>query len=803
MALSVTLLACGESIDDESLDERISSLTEDGSEEDEDGSEEDEDDKVIPQSQRDASPPQLLAPQNDWEVTDYALSFTWERQAFDAEEDEEEQDSWSIDAYQLQVSRSSRFTNPVIDIVHKAPGEDKSRLELGDEEDEESLEIMGSLKFWTESVYMPEEVLETGEWFWRVRAADSDSRLWSEPIGFSIVSESLPLEPKRVLSPQAPLFSFDMYDSDGGGWGDSPPWNNYWDFFPDDIKPYVAFAVPHEGWGHSDSPSRTPTGEVRTYNEFLQPLADLEIPILIKTGGPDGDPQAYLSTAELEHLYQHHPNVLGVVTGENTWSHIDAATNPVIRDNEIKWFQNILRISGQYGKYVILGEGSYNFAWDKFLGLESPILFDSDSDPTGDYEWLDQELIKKYPDSFVPSSKSNIFWSQHQMDSAVFGASLSDLVTHHGMWAEAWFWSDAGYTNGVFDEYLAADEDADFSTMPHIFWIQTMLKTVASGGVVFHFGGESGVSENRGLYDRTLDAIVNEDGSLVTNDNDEITGDQYPSFWDMDGNKTLGFDRYIVPFIQAVIDHDLIPSKEDVLSEVKVAIDPGPVEQDKGNAVCYGHYAALYQNTYGIQKFYEDFGSDTEEGEIEEADTGCKFDLIPNNGRYYNIPVIPHPAESFDLSGIDLVPIGELQTEAAVRKVFDSYYPDRFTGDAWITTVGDSIFVTNSHENMNEEQSFGVSFNGPLQVFSGRVLPHAYIVASISDDRGQIWLQANAEIGPEYTDDRITFIEMNWETEPAISVSPSNALIQKVWENGKLSIQLSHQFGAVEAFISE
>lgn len=36
ITLSVALLACGESIDDESLDERISFLTEDGSEEDED-----------------------------------------------------------------------------------------------------------------------------------------------------------------------------------------------------------------------------------------------------------------------------------------------------------------------------------------------------------------------------------------------------------------------------------------------------------------------------------------------------------------------------------------------------------------------------------------------------------------------------------------------------------------------------------------------------------------------------------------------------------------------------------------------
>jgi hypothetical protein len=60
-----------------------------------------------------------------------------------------------------------------------------------------------------------------------------------------------------------------------------------------------------------------------TYAEFIQPLTDLNIPVLIKTGGPDGDPQNYLSTAELENLYKNHPNVQGVVTGENTWQAID------------------------------------------------------------------------------------------------------------------------------------------------------------------------------------------------------------------------------------------------------------------------------------------------------------------------------------------------------------------------------------------------------------------------------------------------------------------------------------------------
>jgi len=275
-------------------------------------------------------PPIMISPQEGWEVTDYALTFTWQRQSYEAresdEDDEDDKDggsSWSIDAYQLQVSSTIDFAETFIDIVHGAPGTDQSRIEQGDEFDEESKEIKDMLQYWTETTYSPSTVLEVGTWFWRVRAADIPNEPWSETVSFTTSSDTTKTAPNRLLSADTPLFSFDMYDSDGGGWGDAPDWKIYWDFFPADIKPYTAFAIPHDGWGDYHSPARGENGEVVTYAEFIQPLTDLNIPVLIKTGGPDGDPQNYLSTAELENLYKNHPNVQGVVTGENTWQAID------------------------------------------------------------------------------------------------------------------------------------------------------------------------------------------------------------------------------------------------------------------------------------------------------------------------------------------------------------------------------------------------------------------------------------------------------------------------------------------------
>jgi hypothetical protein len=742
----------------------------------------------------DIPPPVLIAPQEGWSVTDYALAFTWQRQSFDAsEEDDPQSESWSVDKYQIQVARHNDFSAPVIDRIHDAPGVDKSRLEPGDENDEEALEIQEMLMHWRETTYFPGNILSGGKWYWRVRPADLADQVWTQPVSFTINSDNTKIPPSRILSPDAPLFSFDMYDSDGGGWGEAPDWQAYWNFFPGDIQPYVAFAVPHEGWGGYDSPARGSGGKVVTYPEFIQPLTDLNIPVLIKTGGPDGDPQNYLSTAELEYLYRNHPNVHGVVTGENTWQFIDGIENPVYREHEVRWLQNVIKISGKYGKYVVAGEGSYAFAWDKYLGVEAP---ENNPREENDYEWLNPQVLVDNPSTFIPASKSNIFWSYHEMDSAVFGASISGLVEHHGVWAEAWYWGDAGFSNGVFKEEKV--NTGDFTTMPHTIWLQTMLMGVARGATVYHFGGESGVSDDRGIYDVQKDAIVDEDGVIYVDDFGAVNGHQYSSFWDMYGNSTLGFKRYIVPFIRAVTGHGMIPTKQQARSEIKIAVDPGPVEGDKGNFICYGHYATLYRNTYGIRNFIE-VTEDMEEGDIEGSNSGCRFELTSNNGRYYFIPVIPHPADAFDLGNIELVSIQDLQDADHVTGLFNSRYPDQFTGDAWMSRVDNLYYVTNSHENVNEQQTFSLNFNGRLRSFSGNSLPHSYLLAATNAAQDGIWFHANAEHGPEYTDHRTTTVEMEWTVEPAVSVSPEGALTAQSWNpaTGILSLTLSHAAGAV------
>ena len=87
----------------------------------------------------------------------------------------------------------------------------------------------------------------------------------------------------------------------------------------------------------------------------------------------------------------------------------------------------------RYGAHVIMGEGSYAFALDRFVG---------DEDVTGDsseFVWMDAAFIEAHAETLVFCPKTNIIWAYQQSVSAALGAWLSGMTKHHGVWAEAWY----------------------------------------------------------------------------------------------------------------------------------------------------------------------------------------------------------------------------------------------------------------------------------------------------------------------------------------------------------------------------
>ena len=88
----------------------------------------------------------------------------------------------------------------------------------------------------------------------------------------------------------------------------------------------------------------------------------------------------------------------------------------------------------------------------------------------------------------------------------------------------------------------------------------------------------------------------------------------------------------MVPLIRGVVKHRLIPTKEEVLKNVKLAVyNDRRVPGDDKAWPHYVEYGPLYAATYGFRKM----------GNID----GQLFEFFPNTGRYYFIPVLPQGNE--------------------------------------------------------------------------------------------------------------------------------------------------------------
>jgi hypothetical protein len=160
---------------------------------------------------KDIDTPLPIAPIEGCFITDYAQSFTWHRRNMI-------NDSFPL-KYQIQVLAVPNFNSTVIDDIHLAPGQNNTRIEE-DEFDPEWIYIMESFKDWKELLYVPKVILEPGFWYWRVRSSDQNNSLWSDAESFTIKNDDSQSVQDRMLSPSKPIFSFDMYQSDDGAWGD-------------------------------------------------------------------------------------------------------------------------------------------------------------------------------------------------------------------------------------------------------------------------------------------------------------------------------------------------------------------------------------------------------------------------------------------------------------------------------------------------------------------------------------------------------------------------------------------------------
>jgi hypothetical protein len=696
--------------------------------------------------------PRPIHPAADWNVTDIALSFRWRRQVVG-----NDQGGWSsVGPHRVQLDDHQSFGSPALDVVQGAP--------VATYPDDAPL-----FERWVQMTLMPKTVFPAGRYFWRVRAEGPDNAEWSDPIGFTINAEHAHAPLVRPIGPSNPLFTFDMFFGDGSE-GILARLSEIHLSFPESLQGLVAFAVHNEHIGTHPSDG----GLGVTFTEFLSNVGTPDVPLLIKCGGPDKDFQQFPDLAELEQIFKTQPNVIGLVQGETFWDYIDGVDDPTIYARQVQWYRRSFKLAAKYGRYVILGNGNdEHFSWAQFLG-----------DEDGERAWQNQTELQELAANIIPAPKNNIPFGYYVAESAIMGAWLAGLTTNWGVWSEGWAWGSIGYDR-LFGPQLVGDlENPDFSSMPYNLWLQMKLAGLSQGATVFHFGGESSVVE-WGLYEPETGHFVDGDEVLV----------QSTAFWDMEGNEHPSLRRYVMPFLDAVVSENMIPTREDVLTQVKAAVQAPPLDTNIGSALDYGAYAPLLATTIGLPGYVSIANATEGDPEVEYYEltpNTCRRELLHDQGRYYTIPIVPHGFSSL-LDATPVLSLDSMSTSEAVQLALDPLYPERGHNQAWVVQVGERIYINNGLENTDASQSFSLNLN-PWGEMSGVVLPHGYILAKSEADR--LWIFAHAGTKGPYTDGRTTQVYLpTLDSEAQIEVLFGNAQVDRSEVGAALS--LAHDQGAV------
>jgi hypothetical protein len=498
---------------------------------------------------------------------------------------------------------------------------------------------------------------------------------------------------------------------------------DFTDFHPDvpaDIAPYVGVIA--EGFEGKGIP----------VTDFARGLEKLPHSIMLRSH--------WVGLADIEWLCQNVPNFIGIQGGEHLSDLYQDG-----QDGRMRYSHRLTRICAKYGMIYQEADGTYK-----------------------DNKWqdlMDQQgaFIRQYGRYLVLTQKNNIIRRQFYSQSAAMGLWLGGITYQHGAWEDGGFyWQNAGFT-GLGQ--CAGERRGVLRTMPRIFWDLVFVMGISRGCAMYSLDGQT-------LMFSPKEAERSPTGPLPS------------AIWDTTGRTSDTFKRFVVPLIRGVVQHGLIPTKEQVLQNVKLAVYNDGVKGDPSAWPYYVEYGPLYAATYGFRKM----------GSID----GQLWEFFPNTGRYYYIPALPQGNQPLG-PGIRNLPLSELQQVARVKQIFDAAYPQWYEGDALVCRIGDTLTVQNSRENEDVTESYSVPLGGGwLKTLSGKVGPHAYLVGKIEDQGRRLWFQANTEY-PE----RDTEVSILCSRKPEWQVEPAAAAKEAAWDDAakSLKLRLSHHQGAVEVTV--
>jgi hypothetical protein len=450
----------------------------------------------------------------------------------------------------------------------------------------------------------------------------------------------------------------------------------------------------------------------------------------------------WVGLADIEWLFQHVPNFVGIQGGE----HLSSLSRDS-RDGEMRYHHRLARLCAKYGMFYQEADGTYkDDKWQELMDKQGAFMRELGP-------WL------------VLSQKNNIIRRQFYSQSAALGLWLGGITHGHGAWEDGGFyWQNAGF--GELGQ-CAGERSGVLKTMPRIFWDLVFVMGVARGCGIYSLDGQTLM-----VSPKEIERFPKEIPRAV--------------IWLTTGETTDVFKRFVAPLIRGVVQHRLIPSREEVLANTRLAVYNDM--KGKGDEAAWPHYAEygpLFAGTYGFGKM----------GNI----SGQLWEFFPNTGRYFFIPVLPQGNEPLG-PGIANVPVSALQSVEAVKARFDAAYPAWYAGDAWACRAGDTLAVMNANENADAAQRFDVPLRaGVAQSVAGKMEPHSYLLGKVEEKGARLWLQLNGEY-PE----RPQELRLVCPRKPQWQVAPAAAALEQTWDEAArtLRLRLSFTSGAVEVMVN-
>lgn len=248
----------------------------------------------------------------------------------------------------------------------------------------------------------------------------------------------------------------------------------------------------------------------------------------MRTQHPDSL-ETWASLADIEWACQHLPNLVGIQGGEPLGAFYQGGE----REEFIK---RLLPLCAECGLFRHEADGTYEHnKWEALLAKHG-------------------KLIADYHDYLALTQNNNILRRQFVSPGSTLGLWLSGFTAQHGAREDGGFyWQNAGFAE-------LGERSGRIRLLPRIFCDLVFVMGLARGRALFNVDGQM--------------PTFTGDAANVPPDRRRAT------IWNRRGETTAVYQRWFEPRSRAIVQHQLVLSRADVLKNVRIAVFNDGVKTD-------------------------------------------------------------------------------------------------------------------------------------------------------------------------------------------------------------------------------